>query len=332
VRVAFDHHSPFILAHGGFSIQIRSTHDALIEQGVDVSYLAWWKDRPKPDIIHYFGPCPAWYLRFAREQGIKTVVTQLHTSLGSRPGWLHSLQGAAIGAVKWVIPPVAGRLGWDAYDLPDAFVAVTTYEAGLIRDVFRSKATRFFVVPNGADEIFFRSETSPREDWFVAAAAIAEHKRMAELAAAATLAGIRLKMLGKPYSERDPYFARFLSEVQGSGGKVEWCGEVKSRVGLADYYHRARGFILPSTRESLSLSAVEAAASGCRLFLTDLPWARSAFGGSAEYLPNSSNPVILAEGIMQLLKDKQPEVRPEVWSWNKVADRLHEVYRSVCAE
>ena len=330
--VAFDHHSPFVLAHGGFSIQIRSTYDALIKQGVDVSHLAWWKDGPKPDVIHYFGPCPAWYLRFAHKQGIRTVVTQLHTSLGSRPKWLHRLQSAAIGAVKWAIPPAAERLGWDAYDLPDAFVAVTAYEAGLIRTVFRSKAKRFFVVPAGADEIFFRPDSDAREDWFITTAVIAAHKRIAELAAAARLAGIKLKVLGRPYSESDPYFAIFLREVQMSGGAVEWCGEVTNRAELADYYHRARGFILPSTRESLSLSAVEAAASGCRLFLTDLPWARSAFGDSAEYLPDSSNPVILAEGIKQLIKGKQPAVRPEVWSWDQVAEHLQEVYLSVCAE
>jgi glycosyltransferase involved in cell wall biosynthesis len=294
--------------------------------------MAWWEDGLKPDVIHYFGPCPAWYLRFAREQEIKTVVTQLHTSLGSRPGWLQSLQGATIGTVKGLLPPVARRLGWDAYDLPDAFVAVTEYEAGLIRNVFRSKATRFFVVPAGADEIFFRPDSDAREDWFITTAVVAAHKRIAELAAAARLAGIKLKVLGRPYSERDPYFSRFLREVQMSGGDVEWCGEVSNRVELACYYHRACGFILPSTRESMSLSAVEAAASGCRLFLTDLPWARSAFGDSAEYLPNSGNPMILAEGIKQLLKAKQPEVRPEVWSWDQVAEHLQEVYRSVCAE
>jgi len=292
--------------------------------------MAWWEDGPKPDVIHYFGPCPAWYLRFAREQGIKTVVTQLHTSLGSRPGWLHGLQGAAIGAMKWAIPPVARRLGWDAYDLPDAFVAVTDYEADLIRNVFRSKATRFFVVPAGADGIFFRSSGSPREDWFITTAVIAEHKRMAELAAAATLAGIRVKVLGKPYSERDPYFARFLREVQRSEGRVEWCGEVKSRAELAGYYHRARGFILPSTRESLSLSAVEAAASGCRLFLTDLPWARATFADTAEYLPNSDNPVVLANSLKKLLREKPPAARPRVWSWEKVACRLEEIYQSIC--
>ena len=40
-------------------------------------------------------------------------------------------------------------------------------------------------------------------------------------------------------------------------------------------YREARGFVLLSAMESLSLSALEAAACECPLFLSDLPWARS---------------------------------------------------------
>ena len=38
--------------------------------------------------------------------------------------------------------------------------------------------------------------------------------------------------------------------------------------------------------ESLSLSALEAAACGCPVLLSDLPWARTVFGQSALVLPS----------------------------------------------
>ena len=45
------------------------------------------------------------------------------------------------------------------------------------------------------------------------------------------------------------------------------------------------GFVLLSTMETRSLSSEEAAASGCPLLLSDLPWARSIFGEKATYCP-----------------------------------------------
>jgi glycosyltransferase involved in cell wall biosynthesis len=330
MKILFDHHSPFVLAHGGFALQIQATHDALRGLGCDVSYLRWWEEQAQPDLIHYFGPCPAWYLRFARAKGIKTIVTQLHTGLGSRPPWLHRLQGFTIGLLKKTAPPLARRLGWDSYDLADAIIALTPYEADLIRRVFHAPTDCVHVVPNGVDDAFLQSKPQQREDWLICTAAITERKRVVELTEAATLAGTKLKVFGRPYSADDPYFLAFKEAVARSGGLVEWGGEVTDRHALAALYRRARAFVLPSTMESLSLSALEAAACKCPLILTDLPWARTTFGPAAGYLPDTDSPTTLAHALEATEPHTPDDMPPSlVISWTEVAERLAGVYRAI---
>src|SRR2546428_13872771 len=55
MKVLVDHASPFLLAHGGFQIQIEETKRALERLGVTVEYLRWWDDEQRGDIIHFFG-------------------------------------------------------------------------------------------------------------------------------------------------------------------------------------------------------------------------------------------------------------------------------------
>ena len=85
MRVLLDHPNPFLLAHGGLQIQIEQIHQALHEmEGVEVEYLRWWDDRQSADVIHYFGRAPLGYVRAAHAKGIRVVMNQLLTGLGSR--------------------------------------------------------------------------------------------------------------------------------------------------------------------------------------------------------------------------------------------------------
>lgn len=54
---------------------------------------------------------------------------------------------------------------------------------------------------------------------------------------------------------------------------------------LADWYSRAPLFVLPARRKTFSLSALEAALSGCALVLTNLPGLREVWEDDAVYVP-----------------------------------------------
>src|SRR6185369_10461274 len=101
-------------------------------------------------------------------------------------------------------------------------------------------------------------------------------------------ARIPVWIIGRAYSESDPYARRFFDLAKQNPEIIRYEGAIADRQRLAGIYREARGFVLLSAMESLSLSALEAAACGCPLLLSDLPWARSTFGKDASYCPIAS--------------------------------------------
>jgi glycosyltransferase involved in cell wall biosynthesis len=329
MKIIIDHHSPFILAHGGFQIQIEQTFHALKSLGVDIDWLHWWDDKQHADIIHFFGKVHAGYLRFARDKGIRTVISELHTGLGSHPGWKRAIQRQVIGLAKSYLRPLAGRMNWDNYELANAIVALTPFEADLMSNVFHAPRERILVIPTGVDDVFLEPNTIPRGDWLLCTAVIHPRKRVLELAQAAILANTPLRVYGRPYSKSDAYFRAFLDVVTSSGGLVCWEGSLDNRAALADAYRRARGFVLLSTMESLSLSALEAAATGTPLLLSDLPWANSTFHSCATYVPNTGKPADIASHLKRFFLNPRPPVGFRAKSWRDIASQLKLLYESV---
>jgi len=195
--------------------------------------------------------------------------------------------------------------------------------------LFDAPAERMHVVPNGVEDVFLQSRPGERGPWLVCTATITERKRVLELAEAAVLARTPLWIIGKAYYASDPYAERFFALAKQHPDTVRYEGPVDDRSVLARTYRAARGFVLLSTMESLSLSALEAAACGCPLLLSDLPWARSSFGEDASYCP-----VFDAERTAAVLKafhERAPSLEsPKTpLSWQEVAVRLRDVYTRV---
>ena len=130
MKVLFDHPNPFFLAHGGFQIQIEQTKNALEEIGVEVEWLRWWDSTHGGEIIHYFGRPSQSYIRFAHGKGVKVVMAELLTAVGSRSTAQLRLQKLITAASKRLLPKsFLERLAWDSYHTADAFIALTEWEA-----------------------------------------------------------------------------------------------------------------------------------------------------------------------------------------------------------
>lgn len=332
MNILFDHRTPVFLAHGGFGLRTQQTRKALIDIGVNVDFVRWWDDHQKGDLIHFFGKPSIHYIYYAHLKGIKVVSNELHSELGSRPAWKHAVQGAIIGAAKTLTPRVATRLGWTTFEHVDAMIAQTQYEADLMCNVFHAPRKTMNVIPGGVNDEFFaaRRDFSDREDWLISTVSISTRKRPAELAEAAGIAKVPIRFCGRPYSETDEYFKRFIKAVEKNKQYVRYEGDFSDRGELAKMYGRARGFALPSTQETLSLSSLEASAAGCPLWLTNLPWATTTFKDQATYCPDTSNPEVLAESLKSFYDniEKAPRDFP-VLSWKGVAERLRDLYQSV---
>ncbi len=348
MKVLFDCHMPAFLAHGGGHVQAINTVKALREIGVDADFARWWDSDQKCDILHFLGRVDGFYAGFARPKGIKFVLADLLTSQGSRtklqrmPHWfLRQFDRATNGRI------IAEKFGWKTYRIADAVIALTAWERDLMVEMFGADPSRLHVVPNGVEEIFFNNPKSkienpqsalpvphsairnPQSKWLVCTATITERKRVVELAEAAVIAQTPTWIIGKPYAESDPYFIRFLDVVRRSNGIVRYEGGISDRTQMADIYKNAWGFVLLSTMESLSLSALEAAAAGCPLLLSDLPWARCTFGDQASYCPIAT--ALRGAPILKSFYDAAPNLSPppRPATWKEVALQLKGIYEGL---
>jgi glycosyltransferase involved in cell wall biosynthesis len=327
MKVLFDHHLPFALAHGGFQQQLLQTKAALEQAGVETDYVRWWDDAQRGDLIHFAGRPAADYISFAHGRGCKVIVAELLTATGSRSRGELALQKMAIRVFRKILPGAfATRMAWDSYRLADACVANTDWEAHLMHYLFGAPRERVHVVPNGVEEIFLNSAPAARGQWLVCTATITERKRVLELAEAAVRARTPLWIVGKPYSDSDPYARKFSALAKQQPQILRYEGAIQDRARLARIYREARGFVLLSAMETRSLSAEEAAACECPLLLSDLPWARNTFGGHAGYCPVAGPE--RTSGFLRKFYDAAPSLKPppKPASWLEVGRQFKAVY------
>jgi glycosyltransferase involved in cell wall biosynthesis len=330
MKALFNHHLPFMLAHGGAQVQMERTMEALRQVGVETEPLRWWDDKQTGDVLHQFVRVPIEVLRFAHQKGMKVVFTDYLTQQGSRSllqrklhKWIRILMSRTM---PW---SMLAAHNWDSYLEADACLVSTAWEAHIMADVFATPPAKIHVVPNGVEEVFLNSQPVARGPWLVCTAVITWRKRLVELAQAAVAAKTPLWVIGKPYSDADPYFQRFLALANANATIIRYEGPVMDRAKLAQIYREARGFVLLSSFESLSLSAGEAAACQCPLLLSDLPWARTAFKDLASYCPLNSPATEAA--VLKRFYEAAPTLPlpPKQMSWIEVGHQIKGIYEQV---
>jgi glycosyltransferase involved in cell wall biosynthesis len=331
MKVLFNCPMPFALAHGGMQIQIEQTQAALEKLGVAVEPLRWWDANQTGDVLQQFGRTPAAPVRLAQQKGMKVVLLDLLTEQGSRSPARLKLQclirrALTLGMSRRRIEEV---FHWGAFRLADACVALTDWEAHLMILLYGAPPDKIHVVPNGVEEVFFQSQPSKRGPWLVCTATVTERKRVLELAEAAVCARTPTWVIGKPYTESDPYAQRFIALAKSHPEAVRYEGPVPDRAKLAKIYREARGFVLLSAVESLSLSALEAAACECPLLLSRLPWATTVFREEASYCPVVA-PSRMAPFLRQFY-DAAPGLKPPPRppTWLEVGQQFKRLYEEL---
>jgi len=304
---------------------------ALADLGVAVEPLRWWDETQTGDIIHYFGLMPADQIQFARQKKIKVVIANLLTAPGSQTEWQRRLRRWFRWGVETFGPRlVADAFGWKSYRLADACIALTPWEKHLMEYKFGAAPEKIFVVPNGVEEVFFQSPPVARSAWLVCTATITERKRVLELAAAAVAAQTPVWIIGRAYEDSDAYAQKFFMLAKSHPQFIRYEGDVSDRAELAKIYRAARGFVLLSAMESLSLSALEAAACGCPLLLSNLSWACSAFAGAAEFCPVTDS-ISTTAAVLKDFYAAAPQLLPppKPATWPDVARQFKTVYERV---
>jgi glycosyltransferase involved in cell wall biosynthesis len=331
MKVLFYHLMPFALAHGGLQTQILQSRDALTKLGVEVDFLRWMDAGQTGDILHFFGRVPIGLLQSAQAKGMKVVLAQLLTEQGARPRARLTLEKLARSAMTRTLPrALAGSFEWEAYRRVDACVALTEWEACLMKQFYGAPPERTSVVPNGVENEFLNSQPAKRGPWLICTATITERKRVLELAEAAVRARTPLWIIGKPYAETDAYAQKFVALTQAHRDILRYEGPIQDRARLAEAYREARGFVLLSAMESLSLSALEAAACECPLLLSRLPWATTVFRENACYCPvnlSAARAAVFLRQFYEAAPGLKPPPRP--LSWLDVAEQSKHLYEKL---
>lgn len=332
MKVLFDHHLPFSLAHGGVQIQIEQTKTALEKLGVEVEFLRWWDAGQSGDLIHFFSAPPSHYLAQARTKNLPVVVTELFTATCNRSAAQLRRQGFLVKSIL-ALPfgnGIKRQLTWTTYRQCDHNVVGLQAEQNVLQTVYDVAPEKISIVPLGLSENYLRAGRGAREDnHLICTGTITERKSSVVLAEMARAAEVPILFVGKPYSESDGYWLLFKKLIDGKF--VKHHPFVSGESEMTSLLQRSRGFVLMSWYENWCLSAHEAAACGLPLLLQNQRWSQERFGNEARYFEkigaSENNVRILRQFWEQAPKLAAPKIK--LFSWLEAAEKLRAVYERV---
>lgn len=282
-------------APGGGEVQLAATAEALVELGIDArAWRPWEESLAEIDVLHLVGshvehlPLVA----AAKARGVRVALSPVawfdRAATWSEPRPLvRRVAGCARLALREL--GIAGG-GWrDAlYGAADLLLPNSQAEAGQLERLFGVDEGKIAVVPNGFDLRF----ATATEDAFVAeyglrgfvlcAGRIEPRKNQLELVRA--LRGLQrpVVILGDAPPAHEGYLAACRREADANVSFLP--GLAHDDPLLASAYAACGCLALVSRFETPGLVALEAAASGVPLVLTDRGCTKEYFGALAQYV------------------------------------------------
>jgi glycosyltransferase involved in cell wall biosynthesis len=336
VKVAFAAPLPFSLAFGGLEIQVLRTAEALRAQGIVVDLLDPWKMEFDADLLHCFGSeyQLGELVTRAKRRGIPVVVSAVF--MLRRPALFYRLWRYIDRFVPMKTSyGVRGEIVRGA----DAVIVLTAREAAALELFWGVRRAKLYVIPNGVEERFFAASPTEFETAYglrkfvLCVASIEPRKNQWRLLRALERVDLPVVLIGAERAGDDRY-VREVERLVARRKATLWIrGLPHDSPLLASAYAAAVVHVLPSLAEVQPLAALEAAAAGANVVMSDLPCHRDTFGVNAWYCdPRSEESIRRAVlAAYRAPRGARRAGHPWVLSWNEVAMRLIDVYRGVLA-
>lgn len=274
--------------------------------------------REKPDIVHHVALKPVLYGSFAAACARVPAVVNALTGLGyvflSSDGRARVLRAVLTPLLRVLLNRPGSRLLLQNGDDARLLVAEHVAEAAKIAIIRGS----------GVDvEAFQPGPEVPGDPVAVLASRMLWDKGIGELVEAAEIlkqrgVPVRVLLLGDPDPENPASIPLRRLEAWDREGVVTWRSRVSGMPHILRNCHIA---VLPSYREGLPKSLLEAAAAGLPIVATDVPGCREiARNGDNAMLVPAKDAGALADAIERLVRD--PELRRKMgWRGRKLAEQ-----------
>jgi len=329
---------------GGGEIQFLKTAEYLRKLGVNVETTPV-SQGGLPRLVHFFGSHGLLFNEFARSlkyrYGIPYVVS---TIFFSSPGTMvekfyinSSLFLIKCGLEKLIPRPGLRNLPFLLRNA-DLLLPNTRAEVNIIRKSFPFiSEDKIQIIPNGVDEKFaesnqylFRKQYNIDYDFVLNIARLEPRKNQLSLIKALEGTGLKLVIIGNQ-SVFPEYTKLCFSEAKRN---VLFINELPhGNPLLASAYAAARVFALPSSEETPGISALEAAAAGSSVVVTERGGAREYLQEFAKYVdPTSIEDIrnkILFAWSSNLDKENQKRYIISNFSWARVAELTLLAYEKV---
>jgi len=336
MRVGFWATPASLWFEGGAKIQIRKTQEVLENKGINVIHLSPWRNLVQEDIdiVHCFGGGSETLtvLQVAKSYQIPVVFFAFGSTRHYSPTF-RSAQFIKSFINNRVIRPQFRHLT----DLATFIICASHAHARLVSALYGVPLHKFRVVPLGVDvERFLKAspelfmKTYGLKDFILQVATVRRLKGQIKLCKALRGEGLQVVFIGPLMSTEHDYVAEFLNVVEKNKEWVKYLGPIEHEDPLlASAFAAARVHVLPSEREGLGLVNLEAAAAGCAVVSGRYP-------GLSEYLGEHWFPCepasipSIRKAVWEAYEiggSKELRERVQQFSWDKVVDRLIEVYQ-----
>jgi glycosyltransferase involved in cell wall biosynthesis len=323
VRVLFDTYPWAFVTPGGGEQQLKKYAEYLPSHGVEVILHDHWNSAlDAVDAVHFFSCIGGsiHFCNFARERGLPLVIT---SSLWIDDATRH----------LYPIDEIRAQLA-----LADVIVPNSCAEADALALMLNLPREQFMPVLNGVDRRFATPADSDlfRDKFGIAGPFVLNvgniERRKNQLGLVRALAGQDLQLVIIGHVRESDYADRVLAEA---GSRLRFLGPLRHDDPLlASAYAACAVFALPSVCETPGLAALEAAAAGAPLVVTQTGSAREYFGDKCHYV-DPADPADIARGIGEALAaGPHPGLSSHVMeklTWPAVTAALPEVYRTAVA-
>lgn len=311
---------------GGGEIQLLKTREALQALGAEVRlYDQWNPQLGWPQVVHYFSVFGGSevFCNYIKAKGLPLVISPILWPRGDTSGYPMDLIHYLLHRADLLFPN-------------------SKLEAEALADVFSVPIEKFHITYNGVDEIFlieqqpdpslFRNAFQIEGPFALCVGNIETRKNQIRLAEAA--AALKLKTLLFGNIRDQNYF----EDVMRLGkGYVEYRGYLPHHDPLLrSAYQACDVFVLPSTLETPGLAALEAAALGANIVVTQEGSTREYFGDDVVYVdPFSTESIRLAlESALQNQADpdRRESLKKRIqgsFTWRHTAQACLSGYRKL---